>query len=183
MKVILISGKAQHGKDTFAEFFKATAEVHKKKCLIIKYGDILKFVCKEYFNWNGQKDWIGRTLLQTVGTDIVRKNNENAWVNCVMEIVIGLKSEFDYVLIPDTRFVNEIESWDDVSVDYYSIRVNRYNNDLEPFDNKLSKEQKEHISETALDNYDKFDYIVKNITQSDLQSEAQAIFKELDNWD
>ena len=45
MKVILISGKAQHGKDTFADFFKTTAEIHKKKCLIIKYGDILKFVC------------------------------------------------------------------------------------------------------------------------------------------
>lgn len=182
MKVILISGKAQHGKDTFADFFKTTAEIHKKKCLIIKYGDILKFVCREYFNWNGQKDWVGRTLLQTVGTDIVRKNNENAWVNCVMEIVMGLKSEFDYVLIPDARFVNEIECWNDISVDHYSVRVNRYNSDLEPFDNKLSKEQKEHISETALDNYEGFDYIVKNITQSDLQSEAQAIFTELENW-
>ena len=77
--------------------------------------------------------------------------------------------------------MNEIECWNDISVDHYSVRVNRYNSDLEPFDNKLSKEQKEHISETALDNYEGFDYIVKNITQSDLQSEAQAIFTELEN--
>ena len=181
MKVILISGKAQHGKDTFAEYFTMIAESHSKKCLTIKYGDILKFVAKQYFNWNGEKDLVGRTLLQTLGTDIVRKNNENAWINCVMEIVVGLKTEFDYVLIPDARFKNEIENWKDINIPSISVRVNRYDNNLEPFDNKLSKEQKEHISETALDNYDKFDYIVKNITETDLHAEASKIYKELES--
>lgn len=183
MKVILISGKAQHGKDTFAEFFKMVASSHSKKCLIIKYGDILKFVAKKYFDWNGEKDLAGRTLLQTLGTDVVRKNNENAWVNCVMEIVMGLKTEFDYVLIPDARFQNEIEAWKDVNIPSISVRVNRYDNNLEPFDNKLSNEQKRHPSETSLDNYDKFDYIIKNITETDLQSEAQRIYKELEEYE
>ena len=182
MKVILISGKAQHGKDTFADFFRMVAERYSKKCLTIRYGDMLKFVAKQYYDWNGEKDLAGRTLLQTLGTDIVRKNNENAWVNCVMEIVVGLKTEFDYVLIPDTRFENEIENWKDINVPSISVRINRYDSNLDLFDNKLSTEQKEHPSETALDNYDKFDYIIKNITETDLQSEAQRIYRELEDY-
>lgn len=180
MKVILISGKAQHGKDTFADFFRMVAEGNSKKCLTIKYGDILKFVARQYYNWNGEKDLPGRTLLQNLGTDIVRKNNENAWVNCVMEIVVGLRTEFDYVLIPDVRFENEIESWKDINIPSISIRINRYDSNLEPFDNKLSTKQRNHPSEISLDNYDKFDYVVKNITETDLQSEAQRIYREFE---
>lgn len=183
MKAILISGKAQHGKDTFADYFRMIAESHNKKCLTIRYGDMLKFVAKQYYNWNGEKDFAGRTLLQMLGTNIVRKNNENAWINCVMEIVMGLKTEFDYVLIPDARFENEIENWKDINIPSISVRVNRYDSNLEPFDNKLSKEQKEHISETALDNYDKFDYVVKNITETDLQAEANVIYNKLEVCD
>lgn len=180
MKVVLISGKAQHGKDTFADFFRMVAERNSKKCLTIRYGDMLKFVAKQYYNWNGEKDLAGRTLLQFLGTNIVRQNNENAWANCVMEIVMGLKTEFDYVLIPDVRFENEIECWKDINIPSISVRINRYDNNLEPFDNKLSKEQKEHISETALDNYNKFDYVVENITETDLQAEANVIYKKLE---
>lgn len=183
MKVILISGKAQHGKDTFADFFRMVAERNSKKCLTIRYGDMLKFVAKQYYDWNGEKDLVGRTLLQTLGTDIVRKNNENAWVNCVMEIVVGLKTEFDYVLIPDARFENEIENWKDINIPTISVRVNRYDSNLEPFDNKLSKEQREHPSEISLDNYDKFDYIVKNVTETDLLQEAKNIYMELEKID
>ena len=47
-KVVLISGKAQSGKDTFASLFKRYAEPYEeledKRVLIIKYADILKFV-------------------------------------------------------------------------------------------------------------------------------------------
>ena len=97
-----------------------------------------------------------------------------------MEIVVGLKTEFDYVLIPDARFENEIENWKDINIPTISVRVNRYDSNLEPFDNKLSKEQREHPSEISLDNYDKFDYIVKNVTETDLLQEAKNIYMELE---
>ena len=44
--VLLISAKAEHGKDSFADAF--IEEAQNKlgfRCLRIKYGDILKFVC------------------------------------------------------------------------------------------------------------------------------------------
>ena len=64
--VITVSAKAQHGKDSFATAFKKIAEENENKVLIIHYGDILKYVCKQYFGWNGEKDEVGRTLLQHV---------------------------------------------------------------------------------------------------------------------
>lgn len=177
-KVILISGKARHGKDCFAQAFEGKAALNGKKCLIIKYADILKFICMKYFYWDGEKDNNGRTLLQYVGTDLARVNNPNIWVNCVIEIVKGLKTEFDYILIPDTRFPNEIQEWMGKEFDYISVRVNRLNEDKTPFDNGLSQEQKSHPSETALDGY-VFDYVVNNIKLEDIVRAANDIYEEV----
>ena len=54
--VLLISAKAQHGKDSFAEAFTKEAQDRLGfRCLTIKYGDILKYVGREYFGWDGKK--------------------------------------------------------------------------------------------------------------------------------
>ena len=42
MKIIAISGKAQHGKDTTAEFLKSELETHGYKVQIAHYADLLK---------------------------------------------------------------------------------------------------------------------------------------------
>lgn len=72
MKIIMISGKMRHGKDTCAQFIKEELERANKHVLVIHYADYLKFVLKQYFGWNGEKDEEGRKLLQTVGTDLIR---------------------------------------------------------------------------------------------------------------
>ena len=83
MKVILISGKAQHGKDTLAGMLKNHLEDKSYRVLIAHYGDLVKYVCEKFFNWDGNKDEAGRTLLQYVGTDVVRKQNENFWAGFI----------------------------------------------------------------------------------------------------
>lgn len=180
-KIVLISGKAQSGKDTFAKYFKIECNLYSKKCLIIKYGDILKFICKQYFYWNGEKDLEGRTLLQQVGTNLVRRNNENTWVNCIIELVKGLHTEYDYILIPDTRFPNEIKQWMGTDFDFVTVRMNRMNDENKEFDNKLTQEQKIHTSETALDSW-VFDYNCFNRSIIDVQNFAQSLFKEMEEF-
>lgn len=180
-KIILISGKARSGKDTFAMYFSAEAKMHGKRVLTIKYGDILKFICKEYFDWDGIKDEKGRTLLQQIGTDLCRENNPDIWVNCVIEIVKGLQNQYDYVLIPDTRFPNEIIKWWETEFDSVAIRINRVNKDNTEYDNGLSEEQKNHPSETSLDEW-LFEYQVKNRNILDLQIATQEIFKKTEEW-
>ena len=60
MKIILISGKARHGKDSLATFMKEDLERRNKKVLIAHYADLLKFICTNYFNWDGKKNVEGR---------------------------------------------------------------------------------------------------------------------------
>ena len=145
MQLILISGKAGHGKDTLAGFLKEHMEADGKKVLITHYGDLLKYICKQFFGWDGQKDEKGRTLLQYVGTDIIRKQAPDYWVDFVAGILRMFNDEWDYVLIPDVRFPNEIDRMKEFNPKH--IRI------IRPGFNMLTEEQQKHPSETALDNY------------------------------
>ena len=147
MRVILISGSARFGKDSTAFMMKELLEKQKKKVLIIHYADNLKLFAKNYFGWSGQKDQKGRELLQWLGTDVIRKNYEDTWVDMVVALLKGIKTLYDYIIIPDVRFPNEIDRMRD-NFDCITVRVIRFN-----FDNGLTEEQRKHPSETALDNY------------------------------
>lgn len=151
MRVITISGKAQHGKDTTASIIKEKLEATGYRTLIIHYADLLKYMCKQYFGWNGVKDDEGRRLLQRVGTDVVRAKDDGFWVDSVRRILSVIGDCWDYVLIPDTRFPNEVYPMG-MSVPGLNIRVCR-STDGDPFDNGLTEEQKNHASETSLDDF------------------------------
>ena len=177
MQIILISGKAQNGKDSFAKILKQKLEQYNNKVLITHYGDPVKFLATNLFNWNGEKDEYGRTLLQKVGTDIVRTQNPNFWVDFIIDILKLFKGEWNYVLIPDCRFKNELtryrEEWNTTTV-----RVNRLN-----FENNLTYKQKNHSSETELDNYH-FDYVINAESGLDkLEEEVDKFLEWMDMED
>ena len=148
MKVVLISGKARHGKDTAAFAIKDYLQSKGKRVLIAHYGDLVKYTCKTFFGWNGVKDEAGRTLLQKVGTDSIRAKSPDFWVDYVIGVVQAFPNQRDYILIPDTRFPNEIERWGGIeNIEPIHLRVVRKN-----FVSNLTDEQKNHQSEIALDN-------------------------------
>ena len=175
-KIIAISGKARSGKSTIALFLKKVFEKKGKVVKIVHFGDYLKQILKTYYNWDGKKDETGRHLLQAIGTDLMRKNNANIWVNVVAELVLGWGSSVDIVIIPDTRFVNEIlglRKCVEGGGYPFVVRIERTGDysDLKP-------EQKAHPSETELDNW-AFDLVVNNNnTLSDFESQAGGVIKE-----
>ena len=156
MRIVLISGKARSGKDTTAKIIEKYLLSIGKRALVIHYADFLKEFCRVNYGYRGIKDASDRYILQHVGTDIVRKNNPDTWVNIIVELLKGIKTEFDFVLIPDVRFENEIDvikrNFDDV----FCIDIIRDN-----FDNGLTESQKLHPSEMGLPECD-FDKIVRN---------------------
>lgn len=156
MKVILISGKAQHGKDTTAAMIKHHLVNDGYRVLITHYGDLVKYICKEFFDWDGEKDERGRHLLQTVGTDVVRKRYPDFWVDFISKTLSCFPNEWDYVIIPDCRFPNEINRIIDMGFDATHLRVVRDN-----FESPLTPEQLQHPSETALDDV-RPDYYIPN---------------------
>lgn len=169
-KLILISAKAQHGKDFTANILKEKLEANNQKVLITHYADYLKFICKEYFGWDGTKNEVGRTLLQYIGTDKARKNNPNIWVSVINELIKAIGEDYDYILIPDTRFPNEIDFMKSQSYDVVAMRIKRLD-----FENSLTEEQRQHMSEIALDDY-KFDYYIE------CKSGYDNVSKEVDKF-
>ena len=174
MKVICISGKAQHGKDTSALMVKEMLEDDGYKVLIAHYGDLVKYICKTFFQWNGEKDEAGRSLLQRIGTDVIRTQEPDYWVSFVAEILRFFDGEWDYVLIPDCRFPNEVEYLKEQGFDVTHMRVVRDN-----FVSPLTKEQQEHPSETALDDVIP-DYYVRNSgTLDDLRNDLEQFVVDI----
>lgn len=146
MKVICISGHAQHGKDTAAEIMRKMLWGFGRSVLIIHNADLLKYMCRQFFRWDGNKDEHGRELLQRVGTDIVRAQRPDYWVGFIADVLELFHDKWDYVLIPDCRFPNEIDVLSSRGFNVIHVRVVRDN-----FDNGLTEAQKAHPSETAMD--------------------------------
>lgn len=143
---ICISGKAQNGKDTSAEIFKNELIIRGHSVLVIHQADLLKYICKAFFNWNGEKDEAGRTLLQQVGTNVIRKVEPDFWVDFIAKVTGFFKDTWDYIIVPDTRFPNELEKLKANDANIFHVRVIR-----EGFKSPLTEEQQQHPSETALD--------------------------------
>ena len=179
---IIISGKAGSGKDQTAQYMKEELEKHGKKVLVIHYGDAVKWVLRDYFNWDGNKDAVGRTLLQRIGTDIVRAAHQNFWTAIVVGLLQSFEpySDFDIALVPDARFPNEIDIALQELQNCVTIRIERRNEDGSEWINpNLTEEQRQHPSETSLDHY-AFDYVLHNDEGLDtLKESAHTILEDL----
>lgn len=180
MKCIIISGKAGHGKDMTAHFMREKLEAEGLRVITIHYGDAVKWVIKDYFNWSGQKDEVGRQLLQQIGTNVVRAYDPNFWVDIVGKLLVAFDKAnlFDVALIPDARFENEIEVIMDMLPNSVRVRIERRNEDGTAWINEtLTEEQRQHPSETSLDNY-VFDYVILNDEGLDLLKESATTVLE-----
>jgi hypothetical protein len=135
-------------------------------------------ICTNYFNWNGNKDEEGRHLLQHVGTDIVREKNPDFWVVMAENIIGTVLSDFDYVIIPDARFENEIDYWRNLYPASFCMSIHVSRTD---FESELTDNQKKHASETALDYY-VFDYYVEAADLDELSFASQIITDEIIKW-
>lgn len=155
MRVICISGQAGAGKDTVGQIIKEQLEQQGKSVLVTHNADLLKYLCRTLFDWDGQKDEAGRSLLQYVGTDIVRKQRPDFWVNFLISIFDLFGDNWDYAIIPDCRFPNEIDRLKEAGYHATHIHIER------DAASTLTEEQRKHPSETALDMVIP-DYVVKN---------------------
>lgn len=170
MKVIAVSGHARHGKDTVAKMLQEQFQADGNKVLITHYADLLKYICTTFFGWDGEKNEEGRTLLQYVGTDVVRKKDPDYWVDFVADILCYFDDYWDFVIIPDTRFPNEFNRLKERGLDAVHLRVVRPD-----FVSPLTAEQQVHPSETALDNTEP-DYCIIN------NGDLDALKNKIKEW-
>ena len=169
-KLIILTGKAQSGKNETANIIKKYLEKQNKKAVIISYAKYLKDYAKEITNWNGKESTKPREFLQQIGVELIKnKINENMLINRIKEDIQVYEYFFDIIIISDARFIEEIEIVKEKTV----IKI-------EGKENKLTTNEKKHITETALDTYNKYDYIIKNkTTKKELKKQIENIMEEI----
>lgn len=196
--LILISGKARSGKNTAAEmlkkefegfkviedmFAKSLKQIAEKATEKLQqyletvavssemwmhgedYAEVHKHITDKLVfskeNFYDKKTPLTRILLEMIGTDIIREIDPNFHVT---NLINRSKTEdFDIKLVTDARFKNEIEETYPARV--FTLRINR-----------TDVPENNHISNTELDNYEHFDFEIKNDgTLEDLEINVKAV--------
>ena len=176
MKIFVISGKAKSGKSTFAELLKSGLIKKGYKPCIIRITNTLYSYAINYFGWDGSEETKPRKLLQEVGIELIREkmNKRDFLLKRLFEDIDILKNFFDVFIIPDARLIDEFENIKRKYDDVVLIKVER-----DKYDNKLSYEEANHITEKEMDLYDEYDYIVKNEDCSSLRKKASEIVSKI----
>lgn len=174
MKLYLISGRARNGKDTMSEMMKEELESKGYKVCFIQIMRTLKGYLKDYFNWDGLEETKPREQLQIIGTDIIREklNKPYFHIDRLTEDIEVLRNFYDVFIVTDIRLPLEIETLKERFQNTTSINIVREN-----FESDLTDKQNRHITETALDDYDKFDYVVVNEDLDKLRKTVKEIIE------
>lgn len=173
LEVICISGHMQSGKDTVASFMKDKLEAIGKRVLITHYADLLKYICTKFCNWDGVKDVEGRSLLQYVGTDIIRKKNPSYWVNFIVSVLKFFPDKWDFVIIPDARFPNEVNL---MRQNFNTTHCHIVRDNHSTF---YTETQQSHSSETSMDDMEYDCCIYNRGTVEDLRSSVDSLLETL----
>jgi hypothetical protein len=192
--IISLSGKIGSGKDTVAKIIQDITPTYewkvkkfagklKEVATILSGVEIEKWEDQEFKQSQMSEEWgmTYRDFLQKIGTEAMRNGlHTNTWVNALFadykimlypfNCTIDKHGELPNWIITDTRFPNEMEAVrNHVGI---AIKVVRDSG------NTIGTT---HESETALDNYNDWDYVIENNgTIDDLKQKVYSILKERD---
>jgi hypothetical protein len=188
--LIATVGKARTGKDTFAEMLaEELFDITQTKFTLMAYATEIKLRVQRDFDlsydqlWGDQKEvedkrypkpnssafWTGREILQSYG-QFFRMIDSDFWVNNLFNVID--EKEYSNVIITDVRHPNEAGPVKERGG--YVIRVT---SDRE---NKQNIHGAQHISETAMDDYEDIDFtVVNNQGLSELRVVAKNISRFL----
>ena len=172
MKLFLICGKAESGKDYFGNLLKEEYERDGRKVCILKITRPLYEYAKDYFGWDGDETTKPRELLQTLGIEVIREKlgKKRFLLDRLTSDIEILDSFFDVGIITDGRLIDEFDYLRETYPDLQIIRIHRNK------DNKLTEEEKKHITEIDLDNPYQYDYELENTSVTALKKAAHDIF-------
>ena len=169
MRVFLIAGKAGCGKDEVAKLIKSKVD----NTIITGLSKYIKLFALELTNWDGNDNDKPREFLQTMG-DKLRAIDTDYLTKRIYEDIEVYKNEgISNVVISDVRLVNEINYFKNKNdLELITIRVNCDNSKR-----CLTNQEKCHVTETELDNYNGFDYIIENKFNEELEIQINNILE------
>ena len=175
MKIFLVCGASRHGKDTTGNFIEKYCGKNNIKFCRTQISKYLKQYIKDYFGWDGKEETKPRTLLQELGTDIIREklNKPYFFADRTAEDLEILANFFDVAAVTDIRVPLEIETIKEKFNDVVVIKVERIN-----YETELTEAQQKHKIEQAMNGYKDYDYILINDTLEKLEEDVIEVLKK-----
>lgn len=155
VKIFVLSGKAKSGKNAVANIIE---EYYKKEnCIELSYAYYIKDYLTRMGKYNEMEKEKYRSLLQEFGVGFLGKQVDSKFlIHRLLEDIEVFSYFYDVIIITDARLVDEVEIPKQKFANVTTIRISNNNQ------NNLTDEERKHITETGLDGYTKFDYIIEN---------------------
>ena len=175
MKIFVIGGKAKTGKSTFGKYLMEELKKKGYKPCVMHLTEPLYNYAKDYFSWDEEKDEKPREFLQHMGIEIIKEKMHKPYflINRTCEDIEILSNFFDTFIITDARLIMEFTEFNRRFDDVVTIKLEREN-----YNNGLNNKEENHITETEIDDYTKFSYIIKSESLEKLREEAIRIVRE-----
>lgn len=175
MKLYVIGGKAKCGKNTFGKFLREELKNYGYKPCVMRLSEPLYSYAKNYFDWDENYDEKPREFLQKMGIEIIKNklHKEYFLLDRLSEDIEVLQNFFDVFIITDARLIMEFTELKKRYSDVVFIRLSR-----ESYDDGLTDEERTHITETEIEQYQNFNYDIVNRDLEDLRKIAHAIVKQ-----
>ena len=174
MKLYVIGGKAKSGKTTFGKLLREELKEYGHKPCVMHLTTPLYSYAENYFEWNENCDEKPREFLQKMGIDIIQEKlgKKTFLLDRLSEDIEILSEFFDTFIIVDARLKKEFNYLIEKYKNVVAIKVERDN-----YESGLNESEKNHITEKDLEDYESFNYMVKNIGIIDLKETAKEIAK------
>ena len=147
MKIILIGGKANSGKDSTAEYIDNYYRGKGLDVVNIQIAYYIKMYAKQIAMWDGDNETKPRQLLQDLGTELIRKQiDEYFFIKRILQDIDVYSRYFDVITISDGRLPEEFKEIKKAYPETISLHVTRPG-----YVSHLTKDQKAHVTESLVD--------------------------------
>ena len=170
--IYVIAGLARNGKDTIASDILNYYSKLGIKGINLQFSSYIKEYAKNISSWDGSDENKPRELLQQLGTELIRnKIDSKMFIKRMIDDIKVYSYFFDVIVVSDARFVDEISTVKDNFSNVFVINVSCK-------ENGLTFEQKNHSTETGLDNYSDYDFVINNDgSKYDLKKKILEVLK------
>ena len=174
--IICICGKARSGKNTVSKYLENVFTNDNKKVVLSPYTKYLKKYISDVMGVSITEDNKPRKLLQDLSSELIKGilNNKDFFINRQIEDINFYSYFTDVIIINDVRFPNEIVSLKNKFDKVISIGVKRSN-----FVSDLSLDEQNDETETSLDDYCDYDYVINNSDNIDFEKVILDIINDL----
>lgn len=169
VKIYILAGKARAGKNIVAKLINENIS----NSIVISYASYLKEYVKNISNWDGSEETKPRELLQNIGIELIKnKIDDKFLINRIIQDIEVYSYFYDVIIISDARLKEEINFIKN-KFDYVKI-IHVYGRS-----NDLTESEKNHVTETDLDDYNNYDYEINNRDYEETKNIVKKMLEEI----